>query len=172
MDLACDCADKPSCKSWGGGDNEDITKCRHFRDYHEYVYKIAPLIEAKKKQACLVDPNVPKKPWDEMHLPYLDSWVATELLDTNQPDMPADFFCENTHFRLWRLHVIFKGGKLFFEVKQQDSAWDRCFSDEEWEDKEEQFKKAWDELYKLQNQGWKWFRARAKAFISLCCRKQ
>ena len=165
IDLPCDCADKPSCKSWGHGANEDITQCPHFRDYHQYVYKITPLIEAKKKHASLVEPNVHKKPWENMHLPYLDSWVTEKLADKNQPDVPDDFFCDDANFRLWRLHVIYKGEALFTAIKRQDSAWNDCVSTGKWQNIEEEVDRAWDELYKVQSQGWRWHPARATGFL-------
>lgn len=161
IDLPCDCADKPSCKSWGLGANEDITQCRHFRDYHEYVYKTTPLIEAKKKCASLVEPNVQKKPWDNMKMPYLDSWV------TSRTDVPADFFCDDTNFRLWRLHVIHRGETLHAVMTRQSSAWNDCVSEEEWRDIEQDIERAWDDVNKVQSQGWEWHPVKAKALLGI-----
>jgi len=163
VDLPCNCATKAA---WGKeGPSEDITKCPHFREYHEYKHRTDTLAKAKSKNIHLAF-DTTAKPFPE--IPVLDKWV---LLDSEV----INVFCEPEGFCAGRLHLLLKGESLLKEYTTAAS-WEKrlalqgplatdTLSQQEKDYIKRGVEKAWDESWQVQVQLFRTDTKRAKCLF-------
>ncbi|KAK4443358.1 hypothetical protein QBC34DRAFT_477802 [Podospora aff. communis PSN243] len=105
-DLPCACADRAA---WGvEGPGEDLTRCLHFREYHEYEFRADGSGESA---------------WEGFR--YLDEWVTVDR------DLNGGFYCESGEWRAAVGEVVRTGERLDGVVraegvseKEVEEAWE------------------------------------------------
>ncbi|KAK3312731.1 hypothetical protein B0H66DRAFT_631499 [Apodospora peruviana] len=115
INLPCDCANS---YPWGQeGPGENLTQCRHFRVYHEYVHNLATLQDTSNAYYTQQDLAVQNRSrWEEV--PYLDGWVTMQLESEDQDDHQPNFFCESHELCGHREGLLDKAKKLYTEFEK------------------------------------------------------
>ncbi|KAK5654076.1 hypothetical protein OQA88_7756 [Cercophora sp. LCS_1] len=106
VDLPCDCANGAD---WGREDNEDVTKCNHFVDYHEY--QLSERNEGDKNGDG--DEGYEDEAWLECG--YLNEWMTKDQDIEGFEDKPK-LYCEGELWKKEREELVKKGKALLGEV--------------------------------------------------------
>ncbi|KAK4132596.1 hypothetical protein BT67DRAFT_443789 [Trichocladium antarcticum] len=112
LDLPCDCDGGPRPHAWDDhGNVEGLTRCAHFRDYHQYVFQAHPAVVAAGGAEQSHDAG--EDGWAQY--PVLDGWVAGEAeaadLRGRDDGRLTDWFCEGEEWRRAR-DAMFKVGRM------------------------------------------------------------
>jgi len=108
-DLPCDCADsdRADIAVWGkAGPGEDISRCLHFREYHEYEFR-----EGSKE--CAREGEEGEEPaWQNWR--YLDEWLTVD------DDLHPEFYCQSGKWDAMVKELIQSGEELWGVVRVSD----------------------------------------------------
>ncbi|KAK0654766.1 hypothetical protein B0T16DRAFT_486504 [Cercophora newfieldiana] len=93
-DLPCSCAEDTP---WGReGSREDLTKCSHFREYHEYEFR----------------GDGEGEEWSGYR--YLDEWITVDK------EMNGEFYCQTGEWKFALDELLRSGEKLLAAVQRAD----------------------------------------------------
>ncbi|KAK0612521.1 hypothetical protein B0T17DRAFT_511707 [Bombardia bombarda] len=169
IDLPCDCAGH---FPWGKDEaTEDIQKCRHFREFHEYVFSSRALLRPSRESLrSPVDTRQMAEGWNHGNpVPYLDGWVTMKL-DPDEPDTQPNLYCEVRNWAKTRREfaercTVFYAEfvKVEAEIRLLNSGWPE--SEERRQERGERIGKLWREVHCMQKLMWTQDRVRAKALI-------